>query len=161
LLITKIKKLLVIISLLIPLTGYAFFERTSTVSGTTPISSEIITHNITVAEPTIEELVRESALKYNVSFDELWYTIGCETQQTYNPYIQSNIRYAFTDTKRGIVKGERELSFGLAMIHLPDHPEITYEQATDKYFAIDFIAKNWSKHSGWWYAWVNKACTKK
>lgn len=33
-------------------------------------------------------------------------------------------------------------SFGLSQIHLPDHPNVSKEQATDPHFAIEFMAKN-------------------
>ena len=34
-------------------------------------------------------------------------------------------------------KGERELSFGIAQIHLPSHPDVTMEQALDEEFSIN------------------------
>jgi hypothetical protein len=54
--------------------------------------------------------------------------IRCENREL-EPSLQSRI----------IQKdGTREESYGLAQIHLPSHP-ITKEEATDPYFAIEFI----------------------
>lgn len=64
---------------------------------------------------------------------------------TRDPMKQSDVRYSFSSSKRGIVKGEREQSFGLAQIHLPDHPDISYASATDPIFAIDYLGKELSK----------------
>jgi hypothetical protein len=33
--------------------------------------------------------------------------------------------------------GNRELSFGIAQIHLPSHPDVTMEQALDEEFSIN------------------------
>lgn len=44
--------------------------------------------------------------------------------------------------------GDGGTSFGLAQIHLPAHPDITKEQATNPDFAIDFLAKNLAAGKG-------------
>jgi hypothetical protein len=142
--------------LLLPLSVIAYWP-TSVDSQEVSGSEQIIINEVAPAL-TIEEMVRAATSKYGVSFSEVWYTIGCETGGTYDPTIQSDVKYNFNDARRGIVYGDRERSYGLAQIHLPDHPSVTYDMATDPEYAIDFIASNWSKHSGWWYSWVNKAC---
>lgn len=133
--------------MLVPMTSGAFLMSTA---GTTAQTIDKI-EPMVIEEPTVEDIIRSATTKYNVSFDEVWTKIDCETQHTFNPKIQSDVRYKFSDSKRGIVLGQREQSYGIAQIHLLDHPDITYEQATDPYFSADFIAKNWAKHSGWWY----------
>jgi len=46
--------------------------------------------------------------------------------------------------------GKRELSFGIAQIHLPSHPDVTKEQALDKEFSIHWTAKKWKEgFRGW------------
>lgn len=65
--------------------------------------------------------------------------IACESQ--YNPYVQSNHRYKTDRPREGVSAGQREQSFGLVQIHLPAHPHITYKQATDPEYAVDFLAK--------------------
>lgn len=86
----------------------------------------------------IRKQVQEQAEKYAVPFDEMWETILCESGASTT--IQSH--YIRKD-------GTREQSYGLAQIHLPDHPTVTKEQAIDPVFAIDFMAKNW--HKVRWY----------
>lgn len=41
--------------------------------------------------------------------------------------------------------GDGGTSYGLVQIHLPAHPHVTKEQATDPEFAIDFILDAWEK----------------
>lgn len=89
---------------------------------------------------TIPEKIEYYADKYNVSSELMTQIISCETANTFNPKIQSRVVYKFSSSKRGIVKGTREQSFGLSQIHLPDHPNVSYEEATDADFALDFMA---------------------
>lgn len=101
-----------------------------------------------------EEIVTKIHLyadKYNVSFDKMYQIIDCETAHTFDANIQSHVVYAFSSSKRGIVKGEREQSYGLAQIHLPDHPQVTIEQAKDVDFALNFMALSLSKGKHIWY----------
>lgn len=57
-------------------------------------------------------------------------TINCENTD-WNSDLQSRIT-----TKNGT----REESYGLAQINLPSHPNISYAQATDPEFAINYMA---------------------
>lgn len=95
----------------------------------------------------IIDLTREYANRYHVSFDTMMRIMKCENN-TFNPKRQAEIRYNFSDARRGIVKGEQEMSYGLVMIHLPDHPSVSLEEATDPEFAINFLAENLSKGRG-------------
>lgn len=103
------------------------------------------------AKAEIVEKIHYYSDKYNVSFQRVYNTIDCETAHTLNPFIQSNVKYNFSSAKRGIVKGEREKSYGLAQIHLPDHPKITSEQATNEDFAIEFMVREYSLGHDLWY----------
>lgn len=89
--------------------------------------------------------------KYNVPYSQIYKLVSCETAHTFNPQIQSYVKYNFSSPQRGIVKGEREKSYGLAQIHLPDHPKITREQATDIEYSLNFIGENLSKGNIIWY----------
>lgn len=89
----------------------------------------------------IKEEAKKKADQYGVPFVEMWNTILCESGASTT--IQSLHHYTFTDAKKGIYKGEREKSLGLAQIHLPDHPDVTEEQAKNPEFSLDFMAKNW------------------
>lgn len=94
------------------------------------------------------------AAKYGVSAPLMRRIIECETANTFDPKIQSFVRYAYSRPAYGIVKGDRERSFGLAQIHLPDNPRISYEQATDPDFALNFMASEIAAGNTW--RW--KAC---
>lgn len=45
--------------------------------------------------------------------------------------------------------GDGGHSFGIAQIHLPAHPEITQEQATNKYFATWFLVSQIAEGNKW------------
>lgn len=98
-------------------------------------------------EERIQQEIEEQALQYGHSASYMADLIDCESMGSTT--IQSNHAYGFTNAKKGIYKGERERSFGLAQIHLPDHPNVTEAQATDPAFAINFMAKNLGKVK--WY----------
>lgn len=86
---------------------------------------------------------------YGVDRDFLEMMVNCETAGTFDPKIQSGYHYKFSDPKRGIAIGDREKSYGLAQISLPHHPEVSYEEAIDPDFALNFLAKNLSEGKGW------------
>lgn len=86
------------------------------------------------------------AAKYKVSKAKVIGVIGCESDQ-FNPEAQSNLKYKKNNRWKQPT-GSREQSFGLVQIHLPDHPEITMEQATDIEFSIEFLAKSISEGKG-------------
>ena len=88
----------------------------------------------------VQMLVNKYSKKYNVSAKSIMNTLENEND-TFDFDRQSELKYK---------KGNRwklsgyEQSYGVAMIHLPDHPEITLEQATDPEFSIEFMAKQFS-----------------
>jgi len=100
----------------------------------------------------IESKIHLYADKYNVPFQKIYNTVDKETGGTFDPMIQSKVIYSFSNLKRGIVKGTQERSYGLAQIHLPDHPDISRGQAEDIDFALNFIAKEYSLGHCIWYA---------
>ncbi len=75
--------------------------------------------------------------------------VRCETAGTFDPEIQSGAIYNFSDPKRGIVKGERERSFGLSQIHMPDNRATTIEQAIDPDYALDFMGRELAAGNTW------------
>lgn len=99
----------------------------------------------------IEALIHKYSEQYNVPYNKLYRIVECETANTFDPNIQSYVKYNFTDVRRGIVEGDRERSFGLAQIHLPDHPNVTMEEAKNPEFALDFMASHLSKGKHIWY----------
>lgn len=90
-----------------------------------------------IPELSLVERVVVYAKQYGVDPLLMVKLIDCETAGTWKEDVQSNYKY-----KKGALKGQRELSFGLAQIHLPDHKEITKAQAKDIDFALDFMAGN-------------------
>lgn len=75
---------------------------------------------------------------------EMLETIRCETGNTFDPGLQSYVEH----------NGVREDSWGLAQIHLPSHPHITREDATDPMFAINFMAREFAAGNQWkWACW--------
>lgn len=102
--------------------------------------------------PTKRELQALSdyyADKYGVERALLRSVIACESNWV--PDVQSNHHYQFNDALRGIQWGERERSFGLAQISAPHHPNVSYEQAIDPDFALDFAARHISEGRGYWW----------
>ena len=87
-------------------------------------------------EKTISEIIDEKALQYGVSASRLYFMIDCES--SFNTYAKN------------ISSVER--SYGLSQINTMVH-DVTIEQATDPEYAINFMAKNFSK--GKYNMWYN------
>ncbi len=85
---------------------------------------------------TINEIIDEKALQYNVSATKLTFFIKCESN--FNPKA---------------LNSNGEFSVGLSQINLDAHTNITREQAEDPTFAISFMAENFSK--GKYNMWYN------
>jgi len=85
----------------------------------------------------INEEIEKKAEEYAVDANTMRKVIQCESHGSTT--IQS--RYKRPD-------GTREQSFGLAQIHLPDHPHVSLEEAIDPSFAIDFLAKHLAQGKG-------------
>lgn len=106
----------------------------------------------TSPEGVAKELIVEMSEKYGVDHMVLYNTIMCETAGTFDPTIQARARLWYG----------REQSYGLAQIHLPDHPSVTYEQAIDPRFAVEFMAKNMAEgHGNWWVCYRQYAVPKR
>lgn len=91
----------------------------------------------------INREIEEQAEKYAVNASEMKRVIACESNGSTT--IQS--RHIRPD-------GSREKSFGLVQIYLPAHPNVTYEQAIDPKFAINFMAKNFAHgREEMWSCW--------
>lgn len=97
-----------------------------------------------------ELIVQNAALKYGVSAATMQRIINCENRglipdQQSGHYYKPNNRWGFSTTTR-------EKSFGLVQIHLPDHPYVSYTQAIDPEFSIDFLAKNIALGNATWWS---------
>lgn len=75
--------------------------------------------------------------------------VRCESG--YKVAVQSNHVYTPTNVPRGYQVGDREESYGLVQIHLPAHAHVTKEEATNPYFAAEFLARGIANgQSGMW-----------
>ena len=100
-----------------------------------------------VRPPEYVEIVQVKAEQYNVSVELMTAIIDCENRD-WIPTQQSNHTYKKDRPDIGVSAGEREKSFGLVQIHLPAHPSISYEQATNPTFSIEFLASELSAGRG-------------
>lgn len=92
---------------------------------------------------TAEQIVDAYAVHWGVSGDQMWATIQCE-DPSLDPTAQS------TDYLNGV----REDSWGVAQIHLTAHPDITKAEEQDPFFAINWMAKEFSLgHQSEWTCW--------
>ncbi len=112
--------------------------------------NELVTNETTKAEgkEVYQQYAREKAIENGVSVRWVNELITCETAGTWDKDIQS---YVIQDYGR-------EKSYGLAQIHIPDNPSITYEDATDPYYSIDFIINETLQDR---HEWRWKLCYKK
>jgi hypothetical protein len=96
----------------------------------------------------LKTIARNTAVSEGFSprkVEELLGTIDCETKGTWNPKIQSEYIQK---------NGEREDSWGLAQIHLPDWPDISKQDAQNPFFAIHFIVSKFKMHQeSKWSCW--------
>lgn len=98
---------------------------------------------------TVTELVQKYSTEYKVSGAQMMATLQCE-DTTFDFTKQSDLTYK-EGNRWGKPAGSREQSYGVAQIHLPDHKDITYEQATDPDFAVKYMAEQFSlgKQKSW------------
>lgn len=102
------------------------------------------------------------AQKYQVSAETMIDIIDCENG-LYDPKLQSFHRYDEGQIQRNPSWGEigdRERSFGLVMLHIPacntwEGECITYEQAINPEFSINYLARELSIGNGWKWTCFN------
>lgn len=91
------------------------------------------------ASLSIERAITLAAAKHGLDAKILTRTIKCESSM--NPKAV----------------GDHGTSFGIAQIHLIDHPEITKEQALDPYFSIEYMAQQFAKGNARLWSCYKKA----
>lgn len=94
-----------------------------------------------------KDLVNYYADKWNVSAKIMWNVVSCENKEL-NPIAQSGHKYKADSSRWGVEAGQRELSFGLVQIHLPDNPDVSYREAINPDFSLNFLAEALSKGKG-------------
>lgn len=116
-------------------------------TSTEPVSRETPKVQATGSKAEYLGIVQEKAVVYGVSASLMIAIIDCENR-SWTANLQSGHYYKKDRPKQGLVTGQREQSFGLVQIHLPDHPSISYEQATNPTFSIEFLARELSLNRG-------------
>lgn len=134
---TLINSLIITTLFLLPLTATSLTELPEEpvvrIAPEAPILRQVKTLPATT---TFDTLINKYAEIYQVSTTTMHHIIKCESG--YRPDVQSGYYQ----------NGKREESYGLVQINLPSHPTITYEQAIDPEFSINFLAENLSKGKG-------------
>lgn len=126
---------------------------------------EDLPEKVAIGAPITEEALLEKAVyyadKYHVSRETMVRKTKCESPIVEKDGVryydsedpQSRLKYTEGQIKRnpdwGKV-GDRENSWGPAQIHLPAHPDITKEEASDPDFALNFMAEHLSKGQDKW-----------
>lgn len=113
------------------------------------IDTPAIQQSTMTNEQYVVSLVDVYSKKYGVSKSAMINTLKNENRD----FIfdkQSGLTYK-AGNRWGFPAGTQEKSYGICQIHLPDHPTITYEQAINPEFCVDFMAKKFSegKQSMW------------
>jgi hypothetical protein len=98
-----------------------------------------------ITPETIEDKIARYASIYGLNKEHFNKVILCESHASttiQSQWINSN--------------GERERSFGIAQIHLPDHPDVSLEEALDADFSLNWMANEWSiGKARQWTCWRN------
>ena len=94
-------------------------------------------------EDCVWRLVKIYSKEYNVSAKSMMNTLRNENT-TFDFDQQSYLKYKKGNRWKQPA-GSREQSFGIAQIHLPDHPTVTKEEAIDPAFAVEFMAKKFAQ----------------
>ena len=105
-----------------------------------PVASYTPDTGVLTSTTTIEAFVHEKATESHLQ--GLYETLKYESQGWKNQ--QSTIPHA------GGPNGLED-SWGVCQIHLPDHPDITKEEALDPVFCVNWTIEQFKKgHADWW-----------
>lgn len=100
----------------------------SNIGNETPIVGEM---SIQWTESDTVGIIRAKAVEYGVDPALMLDIVECET---------GNDIASTTIQSRYVLNGKRERSYGLVQLNLDHNPDVTYEQAIDPVFSIDFLA---------------------
>lgn len=94
---------------------------------------------------SIDQLITDAAKRHHLNREHLYKTLEKESSGFGDITIQSH--YITKD-------GTREQSFGICQINLPSWPDVSYEQAIDPVFCIEWTAQKWEEgHAELWSAY--------
>lgn len=94
-------------------------------------------------EQYVQQLVNVYSVKYGVSGADMMRTLRNEND-TFQFDRQSGLKYK-QGNRWGFPAGTQEKSYGICQIHLPDNPDVSYEQAINPEFCVEFMAKEFAK----------------
>lgn len=86
----------------------------------------------------LDTLIRNEARAKGIDYDRFYGTLACESEHFRDVRMQS-------EYKNPHGPNGREDSWGIAQIHLPDHPDVTREQAQDPSFAVPWAAEEFKE----------------
>lgn len=119
------------------------------------LKDRLLESNLEERRSIVLERIKELTKGTSVDPIEVYSTVAKCENIALDTNLQSGHRYKFSDPRRGIIIGEQEKSFGLAMIHLPDHPTISHAQATDPEFALSWMVKEFEAgRQSQWTCWT-------
>lgn len=107
-----------------------------------PPEEVLIEVKIDWTQERIQQEIETVAAEYGVSSDVMNKVIKCESTDPETKLASTTIQ------SYHIQNGKRERSFGLSQINLDWHPTVSYEQATDPAYAIDFLARHLAQGKG-------------
>ncbi len=102
------------------------------------IGTPAATIRIEEVNEDVRQLIIDAAKQHKIDSDKFLSLAMCES--SLDPSVQSRLHYTKDHPKWGVKKGDRELSFGLFQIHLPDNPDISKDEALDPHFAVEWAA---------------------
>jgi hypothetical protein len=132
--------------LIVTVTPYVTHAATST----PVVASNLTVFGIPYSKGIAKDLVNYYAGKWDVDAGTMWAIVKCENPSL-NPKQQSGWHYTTAQINRhpswGDV-GDQERSFGLVQIHLPDNPKVSYREATNPDFSLDFLGEKLANNQG-------------
>ncbi len=126
----------------------------------TPSILGLLTIQLTLAAMSLDAMQAQAAVmsaadyktyavamaeKYGIDEEQFVGTLQCESN--WQPQKQSDF----------YKNGKREESYGIAQINLPAHLDVTYDEATDGTWSIEWAAQKFQAgNKKWWTCWRNK-----
>lgn len=115
---------------------------------------KLIESNLDERRMLVLERVKELSKGTSVNPIEVYSTVAKCENIALDTNLQSGHKYKYDNSRWGVRAGEQEKSFGLAMVHLPDHPTITREEATDPEFALSWMVQEFAAgRQSQWTCW--------
>lgn len=125
-----------------------------------PLILSLLTIQLTLAGMSLDAMQAQAATMTAADYKE--YAVfaaeknGIDAEQ-FTATLQCESSWRPTKQSEFYKNGKREESYGIAQINLPMHLDVTYDQATDGAWSIDWAAKQFrAGNQKWWTCWKNK-----